>query len=153
MRPVVAARGLGLAQGALMEAVGYAETRTVAGTPLIEQQGIAWQLARAAADVEAARLLTYRAAELVDTGRSGPAFAGHLALAKLAATECAVRVSALAAQLFGAAGSDAGHVAERFNRDARTLTVVEGTSEIQLGIIASAVRQRHIWWEPKGADA
>lgn len=153
LRPVVAARGLGLAEGALMEAVRYAESRTVGGSPVARQQGMAWQLARAAADVEAARLLTYRAAELVDSGRSGPAFAGDLALAKLAATECAVRVSGLATQVFGAAGSVAGHVAERFYRDARNLTVVEGTTEIQLGIIARSLQDRHIWWEPKEAGA
>ncbi|MEV4376314.1 acyl-CoA dehydrogenase family protein [Streptosporangium sp. NPDC049644] len=149
MRPVVAARGLGLAEAALMHAVRHAETREVNGVALIRQQGIQWELARAAADVEAARLLTYRAADLVESGAGGPDSAGQLAVAKLHATECAVRVSGLATQIFGAAGSVAGHPAERFHRDARNLTVVEGTSEIQLGIIARGLQERHMWWGPK----
>lgn len=152
MRPVVAARGLGLAQAALQGAVEYAERRTVGGTPLIGRQGIAWELARAAADVEAARLLVDRAADLVDAGRSGAQAAGALAVAKLHATECAVRVSGLATQILGATGTVAGHPAERMYRDARSLTVVEGTSEIQLGIIAGALAQRQLWWRPLDAE-
>lgn len=152
MRPVVAARGLGLAQAALQGAVEYAERRTVGGTPLIRRQGIAWELARAAADVEAARLLVDRAADLVDAGRSGAQAAGALAVAKLHATECAVRVSGLATQILGATGTVAGHPAERMYRDARSLTVVEGTSEIQLGIIAGALAQRQLWWRPLDAE-
>lgn len=148
MRPVVAARGLGLAQAALQLAVEHAERRTVGGTPLIRQQGIAWELARAAADVEAAGLLVDRAAELVDAGRTGAQAAGALAVAKLHATESAVRVSGLATQILGAAGTVAGHPAERMYRDARSLTVVEGTSEIQLGIIAQALADRRLWWRP-----
>lgn len=150
MRPVVAARGLGLAQAALMLATEYAEARVVAGGPVASHEGVRWQLARAAISIEAARLLTHRAADLVDTGRSGPESAGQLAMAKLAATECAVEVSGLAVQLHGAAGSLPGHPVERLHRDARTLTIVEGTSEIQLGIVARALADRHVWW---GGDA
>jgi alkylation response protein AidB-like acyl-CoA dehydrogenase len=148
MRPVVASRGLGLAQAALQLAVEYAESRRVGGEPLLGKQGVQWELARAAADIEAAELLVDRAARWVDQGRTGPESAGQLAIAKLHATECAVRVSALATQILGAAGSVAGHPAERMYRDARSLTVVEGTSEIQLGVIAAALAARRLWWRP-----
>lgn len=148
MRPVVAARGLGLAQAALHLAVEYAESRLVGGTVLARQQGVQWELARAAADVQAASLLVERAAWLVDANRSGPEAAGALAVTKLHATECAVRVSGLATQILGAAGCVAGHPAERMYRDARSLTIVEGTSEIQLGIIATALSTRTLWWRP-----
>ncbi|WP_203986681.1 acyl-CoA dehydrogenase family protein [Sphaerisporangium rufum] len=152
MRPVVAARGLGLAEAALMAAVRYAGERRVNGTALIRQQGIRWELARAAADVEAARALTYQAAGLVAAGTAGPESAARLAVAKLHATECAVRVSGLATQIFGAAGAVAGHPAERMYRDARTLTVVEGTSEIQLDLIARGLERGHLWWGPPAAS-
>ncbi|MGI5242212.1 acyl-CoA dehydrogenase family protein [Dactylosporangium sp. CA-139066] len=153
MRPIVAARGLGLAEAALMAAVEYAETRSVGDAPVFRQQGVQWRLAQAAADIEAARLLVYRAARLVEAGRSGAESAGLLAMAKLQATECAVRVSGLATQVFGAVGSVAGHPVERMYRDARTLTVVEGTSEIQLGIVARALADRTVWWRPRpGGD-
>lgn len=149
MRPVVASRGIGLAQAALQLAVDHAQHRQLAGGALVDQQGMLWQLARAAADVEAATLLVERAAELVDLGRTGPESAGRLAIAKLSATECAVRVSGLATQVFGAAGLVSGHPAERMYRDARSLTVVEGTSEMQLSIIGRSLAGRDLWWRPR----
>lgn len=149
MRPVVASRGVGLAQGALQLAVEHARQRQIAGGALVDQQGMLWQLARAAADVEAAALLVERAAELVDLGRTGPDDAGRLAIAKLSATECAVRVSGLATQVFGAAGLVSGHPAERMYRDARSLTVVEGTTEMQLSIIGRSLAARDLWWRPE----
>lgn len=147
MRPVVSARGLGLAAAALMLAVARIESRSVGGRPVAAQQGVQWQVADAAVQLEAARLLTYRAADLVDTRRSGREAAGLLAAAKLASSEIAVKAAALAAQLHGAEGCLAGHPADRLVRDARQLTIVEGTSEIQRGIIARAVLDRSLWWE------
>jgi alkylation response protein AidB-like acyl-CoA dehydrogenase len=147
MRPVVSARGLGLAAAALMLAVQRIEDRRVGGRPVAIQQGVQWQVAEAAVQLESARLLTYRAAGLIDSGNSGPLAAGQLAAAKLASSEIAVKAAALAVQLHGAEGCLEGHPAERLVRDARQLTIVEGTSEIQRNIIARAVLDRTLWWQ------
>lgn len=147
MRPVVSARGLGLAAAALMLAVERIEERQVGGRPVAVQQGVQWQVAETAVQLESARLLTYRAAELIDEGNSGPRTAGQLAAAKLSSSEVAVKAAALASQLHGAEACLAGHPAERLVRDARQLTIVEGTSEIQRNIIARAVLDRTLWWQ------
>ncbi|MDR7084823.1 alkylation response protein AidB-like acyl-CoA dehydrogenase [Arthrobacter ginsengisoli] len=147
MRPVVSARGLGLASAALMLAVERIEGRQVGGRPVASQQGVQWQVAEAAMELESARLLTYRAAELIDSGTGGPQVAGQLAVAKLASSEIAVKAAGLAAQLHGAEGCVAGHPSDRLVRDSRQLTIVEGTSEIQRNIIARAVFDRSLWWQ------
>src|SRR6476661_3565619 len=99
MRPIVAARGLGLAEGALMYAVDYMRTREAFGAPLTSQQGLGWMVAEHAAEIEAARLLTYRAASMVDAGSFHKAAVPLLSMAKLMATETAVKVSGTAVQL------------------------------------------------------
>lgn len=147
MRPIVAARGLGLAEGALMYAVEYMHGREAFGGPLTRQQGLAWMVAEHAAEIEAARLLTYRAARLVDAGAYDKSAVPFLSMAKLLATETAVKVSGTAVQLLGAAGYMKDHPVEMYYRDAKQLTIVEGTSEIQKNLLAQAVFDRALWWD------
>ncbi|MGH9125882.1 MAG: acyl-CoA dehydrogenase family protein, partial [Acidimicrobiales bacterium] len=117
MRPIVAARGIGLAEGALMYATEYAEARAAFGQTVADFQGIQWEIAKLATDIEAARLLTYRAAAYVDQGRYTKQWAPYLSMAKYAATELAVRASGLAVQLLGAAGYMKDHPTELWYRD------------------------------------
>lgn len=147
MRPLVAARGLGLAEGALMYATEYAESRDAFGQKVADFQGIQWEVAKLAAEIEAARLLTYRAAAYADQGRFTKEWVPYLSMAKYYATELAVRASGLALQMLGAAGYMKDHPTELFYRDAKQLTIVEGTSQIQLGLIARGVRDRDLWWD------
>lgn len=147
MRPVVAARGIGLAEGALMYAVRYAEGREMFGRREIDMQGIQWEIAKLATEIEAARLLTYRAAWLADRGCFDREWVPFLSMAKYYATELAVRASGTCLQLLGAAGYMADHLTELYYRDARQLTIVEGTSQVQLGLIARGVIDRHLWWD------
>jgi hypothetical protein len=147
MRPIVAARGIGLAEGALMYAVDYVKQRRGFGATIADFQGIQWEIAKLAVDIEAARLLTYRSAWLADKGRFTREWAAHLSMAKYSATEVAVRASGLAVQLLGAAGYMKEHPTELFYRDARQLTIVEGTSQVQLNLIARGVLDRNLWWD------
>jgi hypothetical protein len=147
MRPLVAARGIGLAEGALMYATTYAEQRAAFGHKVADFQGIQWEVAKLATEIEAARLLTYRAASYADAGRYGKEWVPYLSMAKYYATELAVRASGVALQMLGAAGYMKDHPTELYYRDAKQLTIVEGTSQIQLGLIARGVRDRDIWWD------
>jgi alkylation response protein AidB-like acyl-CoA dehydrogenase len=147
MRPIVAARGIGLAEGALMYATEYVQGREAFGTTIGSFQGIQWEIAKLATEIEAARLLTYRAAWLADQGRYTKEWVPYLSMAKYHATELAVRASGLAVQLLGAAGYMKDHLTELYYRDARQLTIVEGTSEVQLGLIAKGVLDRDLWWD------
>ncbi len=147
MRPIVAARGIGLAEGALMYATEYVEGREAFGHTIAEFQGIQWEIAKLAVDIEAARLLTYRAAWLADQGKFTKEYVPFLSMAKYHATELAVRASGLAVQLLGAAGYMEDHPTELWYRDARQLTIVEGTSQVQLGLIARGVLGRDLWWD------
>jgi alkylation response protein AidB-like acyl-CoA dehydrogenase len=147
MRPIVAARGVGLAEGALMYATEYVQGREAFGTTIGSFQGIQWEIAKLATEIEAARLLTYRAAWLADQGRYTKEWIPYLSMAKYHATELAVRASGLAVQLLGAAGYMKDHLTELYYRDARQLTIVEGTSEVQLGLIARGVLDRDLWWD------
>ncbi len=147
MRPIVAARGIGLAEGALMYATEYVQGREAFGTTVGSFQGVQWEIAKLATEIEAARLLTYRAAWLADQGRFTKEWVPYLSMAKYHATELAVRASGLAVQLLGAAGYMKDHLTELYYRDARQLTIVEGTSEVQLGLIARGVLERDLWWD------
>jgi alkylation response protein AidB-like acyl-CoA dehydrogenase len=147
MRPIVAARGIGLAEGALMYATEYVKQREAFGKTIADFQGIQWEIAKCATDIEAARLLTYRAAWLADGGRFTKESVPFLSMAKYHATELAVRASGLAVQLLGAAGYMEDHPAEQWYRDAKQLTIVEGTSEVQLGLIARGVLDGDLWWD------
>ncbi len=147
MRPIVAARGIGLAEGALMYATEYVKERKAFGGTISDFQGIRWEIAKMATEIEAARLLTYRSAALADEGKFTREWVPYLSMAKYYATEVAVKASGLAVQLLGAAGYMKDHPTELWYRDARQLTIVEGTSQVQLGLIGKGVLDRHLWWD------
>ncbi|HTT58501.1 MAG TPA: acyl-CoA dehydrogenase family protein [Acidimicrobiales bacterium] len=147
MRPIVAARGLGLAEGALMYATDYVKEREAFGQTIADFQGIRWEIARCATDIEAARLLTYRAAWLADHGLYSKEHVPMLSMAKYYATEVAVRTSGVALQLLGAAGYMRDHPVEQYYRDAKQLTIVEGTSQVQLNLIGQGVVHHDLWWD------
>jgi alkylation response protein AidB-like acyl-CoA dehydrogenase len=146
MRPIVAARGIGLAEGALMYAVDYVKERRAFSGVIADFQGIQWEIAKMATEIEAARLLTYRSAWMADRGEFTREFVPYLSMAKYYATEMAVRASGLALQLLGAAGYMKDHMTELYYRDARQLTIVEGTSQVQLGLIGRGVLNKDLWW-------
>ncbi len=147
MRPIVAARGIGLAEGALMYATEYVKNRPAFGKTIAEFQGIQWEIAKCATEIEAARLLTYRSAWLADQGKYTKEYVPMLSMAKYYATEVAVKASGLAVQLLGAAGYMEEHPTEQWYRDARQLTIVEGTSQVQLGLIGKGVLGHDLWWD------
>jgi alkylation response protein AidB-like acyl-CoA dehydrogenase len=147
MRPIVAARGIGLAEGALMYATDYVQQREAFGKTIADFQGIQWEIAKIATEIEAARLLTYRAAWLADQGRFSKEWVPYLSIAKYYATELAVKASNVALQLLGAAGYMKDHPMELYYRDAKQLTIVEGTSQVQLGLIARGVLDHDLWWD------
>jgi alkylation response protein AidB-like acyl-CoA dehydrogenase len=147
MRPIVAARGIGLAEGALMYATEYVKNRPAFGHTIADFQGIQWEIAKCAVEIEAARLLTYRGAALADQGRFTKEWVPMLSMCKYYASEVAVRASGLAVQLLGAAGYMEEHPTEQYYRDARQLTIVEGTSQVQLGLIARGVLHHDLWWD------
>jgi alkylation response protein AidB-like acyl-CoA dehydrogenase len=147
MRPIVAARGLGLAEGALMYAVNYVKERGAFGHTIADFQGIQWEIAKMATEIEAARLLTYRAAWMADRGEFTREFVPFLSMSKYYATEMAVRASSLAVQLLGAAGYMQDHPTEMYYRDAKQLTIVEGTTQVQLGLIGQGVLRGDLWWD------
>jgi alkylation response protein AidB-like acyl-CoA dehydrogenase len=147
MRPIVAARGIGLAEGALMYAVEYVKQREAFGQSIADFQGIQWKIAELAAEIEAARLLTYRAAWMADRSLFTKEYVPFLSMAKYYATELAVKVSGEALQMLGAAGYMEDHLTELYYRDAKQLTIVEGTTQVQLGLIARGVLDHDLWWD------
>lgn len=147
MRPVVAARGIGLAEGALMYAVDYVKERKAFGHTIADFQGIQWKIAELATEIEAARLLTYRSAVLADEGKFTREWVPFLSMAKYYATELAVRASGECLQMLGAAGYMKDHPMELYYRDARQLTIVEGTTQVQLGLIGRGVVDHSLWWD------
>jgi alkylation response protein AidB-like acyl-CoA dehydrogenase len=135
----IAALSVGLAQGALEEAVQYAKERRAFGKYISDFQAIQWMLADMQMEIEAARGLLYQAAWLKD---SNPSRLGTAASrAKLYASEMANRVAAKAVQIHGSVGYSRETNVERMYRDARVLTIYEGTSEIQRVIIARELLQ------------
>lgn len=134
----IAAQALGIAQAALDASVAYAKQRVQFGKPIAELQAIQWMIAEMTADVEAARLLTYRAAELAgQPGRHSADFA----MAKLFASTTAMKHTVNAVQIHGGYGYMREYKVERFMRDAKITEIYEGTSEIMKLVIAqSALR-------------
>ncbi len=132
----VAAMGVGLAQGALDQALAYAKERRAFGQPIAKFQAIQAKLADMATEIEAARLLTYKAALLKDAGRS---FTLTAAQAKLKTGRLAVRCSEEAVQIHGGYGYIEEYPVCRFYRDAKILTIGEGTDEVQQMVIARAL--------------
>jgi short/branched chain acyl-CoA dehydrogenase len=132
----VAAMGVGLAQGALDEALAYAKERRAFGHPISKFQAIQGKLADISTEIEAARLLTYKAAWLKDQGRN---FTLTAAQAKLKTGRLAVRASEEAVQIHGGYGYIEEYPVCRFYRDAKILTIGEGTDEVQQMVIARAL--------------
>lgn len=129
----IASQAIGVARGALEAAVAYAKERTTFGKPIIEHQAVGNMLADAATGLEAARLLTLRAAWLKQTGAP---FSKEASIAKVFATEKACRVCDVAIQVHGGYGYTEDFPVERMYRDVRVTTIYEGTSEIQRIVIA-----------------
>ncbi len=132
----IGALSVGLAQAAFEEAVKYARQRRAFGKPIAEHQAIQWMIADAALEIEAARLMVYRAAWLKDQGKD---FARAAAMAKLMASEVAEKTARNAIQIHGSYGYSREFPVERIYRDQRLMTIGEGTSEIQRLVIARKV--------------
>jgi alkylation response protein AidB-like acyl-CoA dehydrogenase len=136
-RPGVAAMAVGVARAAAEYATEYARTRVQFGRPIGQNQAVAFMLADMCASVDAARLLTWRAAWMA---RQGKPFAGaEGSMSKLVAGETAVRVTEQAIQILGGNGYTREYPVERWHRDAKIFTIFEGTSEIQRMLIGRAV--------------
>jgi alkylation response protein AidB-like acyl-CoA dehydrogenase len=132
----IGALSVGLARAAFEEGVKYARQRRTFGKPIAEHQAIQWMIADAALEIEAARLLVYRAAWLKDQGKD---FSKAAAMGKLMASEVAERVCRNAIQIHGSYGYSREYPVERMYRDQRLMTIGEGTSEIQRLVIARKV--------------
>ncbi len=133
-RPGVAAQALGIAQGALELAVKYAKERVQFGKSISSFQGIQWMLADMATAVEAARGLVYSTARMVDAGIKD--VAKESAMAKMYASDVAMKVTVDALQIFGGYGYMKDYPIEKYVRDAKITQIYEGTNQIQRGIIA-----------------
>jgi butyryl-CoA dehydrogenase len=134
----IAAQALGIAQAALDASVAYAKERVQFGKPIATLQAIQWMIADMATEIDAARLLVYRAASCLDNGRP---YATEGAMAKLFASEVATRVAGKAIQIHGGYGYTESYPVERNYRDAKITEIYEGTSEVQRMVIArSALR-------------
>lgn len=132
-RVSIAGFSLGIAAGALDAALKYAKERVQFNRPIADFQAIQWMLADGYTELEAARLLTYRAAFLEDQGKKIPK---ESAMAKLFASELAVKASSMAVQIHGGYGFTKDYPVEKLYRDSKLATIGEGTSEIQRWIIA-----------------
>lgn len=135
-RIAISALAVGLAQGCLDLSLRYANERHTFGAPIGSRQAVAFSLSDLAVSVEAARLLTYKAAWLKDAGRSAKEVKQAAAVAKLYSTEAAVTATRIATQIFGGNGFMEEFPVARFYRDAKILEIGEGTSEVQRMLIA-----------------
>src|SRR2546421_574179 len=129
----IGAQMIGVARGALAAALKYVKERKQFGKPVAEFQGVQFQLAQAATELEAARLMVYNAARLEDAGQP---YTTQAAMAKLFAAQVAERVTSLAVELFGGYGYTKEYPVEKFYRDAKIGAIYEGTSNMQLNTIA-----------------
>jgi short-chain 2-methylacyl-CoA dehydrogenase len=135
-RIAISSLAVGLAQGCLDVSLRYANERQTFGAPIGSRQAVAFSLSDLAVSVEAARLLTYKAAALRDAGRPAKAIKQAAAVAKLYSTEAAVTATRIATQVFGGNGFMEEFPVARFYRDAKVLEIGEGTSEVQRMVIA-----------------
>ena len=137
-RPTVGAQALGIARAAYEYALDYAKEREQFGRPIIENQAIAFALADMKMEIDAARLLVWRASWM---GRNGPARSTHAegSMSKLKAGEVAVWATERAIQILGGNGYTREYPVERMHRDAKIYTIFEGTSEIQRLVISRAI--------------
>ncbi|MGA4730809.1 acyl-CoA dehydrogenase family protein [Micromonospora taraxaci] len=136
-RPTVGAQALGVARAAYEYSLDYAKDRVQFGRPIIENQAVAFTLADMRMEIDAARLLVWRASWMGRNNR--PFTAGEGSMSKLKAGEVAVSVTEKAVQLLGGAGFLRDHPVERWYRDAKIYTIFEGTSEIQRLVISRAI--------------
>ena len=136
-RPGVAAQALGIAQGAFDLAVEYTTQREQFGRTIASFQGIQWMLADMAAQIEGARALVYSVARMIDAGKSN--VAKPSAIAKLVASDVAMKVSTDAVQLFGGYGYMRDYPIEKFMRDAKITQIYEGTNQIQRVVIGKCI--------------
>ena len=135
-RPGVAAQALGIAEGALEEALKYAHQRHQFGKSIISNQGIQWMLADMATEIEAAKALIYDVAGMIDRGETKNI--GHLsAMAKMLASDVAMKVTTDAVQIFGGYGYMREYPVEKMMRDAKITQIYEGTNQIQRNIIGT----------------
>jgi len=132
----IGAQMIGLAQGALDHTIGYVKERKQFGKPIADFQAVQHQIARAATELEAARLLVYNAARLRDAGRP---FLTEAAMCKIFSSEVAERVASLAVNLFGGYGFVKDYPVEKLYRDAKIGQIYEGTSNLQLQTIAKNI--------------
>lgn len=132
----IAAQALGIAQAAFDEAVRYAKERYQFGVPIAKHQAVQMMIADMATQVDAARLMVYRAALMSDQGKPLSQVA---AMAKLFASETACHVTDMAVQIHGGYGYSKSYPVERYYRDARVTRIYEGTSEIQRVVISRSV--------------
>ncbi|HEX6987927.1 MAG TPA: acyl-CoA dehydrogenase family protein, partial [Bacillota bacterium] len=134
----IAAQAVGIAQGALDKALRYAREREQFGRPIAEFQAIQFKLADMATEIDAARLLVYRAAVLYDQSkRSGRRYSKEISMAKVFASEMAMRTTLQAVQIHGGYGYVRDFGVEKLMRDAKITEIYEGTSEIQRLVIAA----------------
>lgn len=153
-RPMVAAQALGIARAATEYMTAYANRREAFGAPIIDNQGIAFPIADLATQIDAARLLTWRASWMA--ANDVPFERGEGSMAKLAASEVAVKTTERAIQTMGGWGYISDHPVEKWYRDAKLYTIFEGTSEIQRIVISSALGAAdgkpplHVDLEPSG---
>lgn len=134
-RPGVAALAVGLAQGALDDAIEYAKTRVQFGQPIISFQAIQHMIAEMATKIESARALTYSVARLIDSGKVSD-FSAESAMAKLFATDVAMEVTTNCVQIYGGYGYMRDYPMEKRMRDAKITQIYEGTNQIQKNVIA-----------------
>ena len=132
----IGAQMLGVARGALEYAIAYTKERRQFGTRISDFQGVQFQIAQAATDLEAARLLVYNAARLKDAGKP---FLREAAMAKLFSSQVAEKVTSLSVQLFGGNGYTKEYPVEKFWRDSKVGQIYEGTSNMQLVTIAKTI--------------
>jgi short/branched chain acyl-CoA dehydrogenase len=132
----IGAQMIGISRGALEHAVAYAKERRQFGRPIAEFQGLQFQIAQAATDLEAARLIVYNAARLKDAGMP---FLREAAMAKLFSSQVCERVTSLAVEIFGGNGYTREYPVEKFWRDSKIGQIYEGTSNMQLQTIAKTI--------------
>jgi short-chain 2-methylacyl-CoA dehydrogenase len=132
----IGAQMIGVARGALEHAIAYVKERRQFGRAVSEFQGVQFQIAQAATDLEAARLMVYNAARLKDAGKP---FLREAAMAKLLSSQVCEKVTSLAVQLFGGNGYTKEYPVEKFWRDSKVGQIYEGTSNMQLQTIAKAI--------------
>ncbi len=138
-RPVVSMAAVGVARRAMDEAISYAKTRKTFGQPIANHQTIAFMIADMAKDIEAARLLVYKSAWMIDQGERNTKFA---AFAKAFASDTVMKVATDAVQVFGGYGYSQEYPVEKLMRDAKIYQIYEGTSQIQRLIISKEIFER-----------